>query len=109
MRYYPSNMIHTSPHIQGLSGVTQSAFVEAAAMLEWNDASLVSNVENLWTLMKERILCFRDRFVTIGSYKRSNRTPWLKSRDMGARQMKHTAYQQNSQNPYQLTLNVYQA
>ncbi len=33
----------------------------------------------------------------------------IKSSLKRARQMKHTAYQQNSRNPFQFTLNVYQA
>ncbi len=43
------------------------------------------------------------------TFKGSNRTPWLGSRPKRARQMKHLAYQRYSQNPNQLTLNVYQA
>ncbi len=72
----------------------KGAFVEAGALVEGNDASLARNVEDQWTLMKEQILFLRDRLETIRSSKSSNRTPWLKSRDMRARQMQHTAYQQ---------------
>ncbi len=56
--YCPSNLvfvIHTSPHAQGLNGVTMSewkvAVVEATALLDCNDVSLDRNVEGQCTLI----------------------------------------------------------
>ncbi len=69
----------------------KDAAVEAAALLNWNDASFARNVEDQWNLIKERILCLRDRFATNRSRKGSNRTPWLKSSHKRTRQMKDLA------------------
>ncbi len=41
--------------------------VEAAALFDWGDASFDRNIEDTKALIKERIVCFRDRFVTIHS------------------------------------------
>ncbi len=42
--------------------------VEAAALFDWDDALFDRNIEDKRALIKERILCFRDRFVTIHSF-----------------------------------------
>ncbi len=87
----------------------KAAVVEAAALLEWNDVSLARTVEDLCNLIKEQILCLRDRFANIHSRKGTNRSPWLKSRHKRARQLRRFVYQQYSQNPNQFALDVYQA
>ncbi len=38
--------------------------VEAAALCDWGDTSFDRNIEDKRALIKERILCFRDRFIT---------------------------------------------
>ncbi len=43
--------------------------VEASALCDWVDASFDRNIEDKKALVKKRILCFRDRFVTIHSCK----------------------------------------
>ncbi len=39
----------------------------AAGLFDWGDASVDRNMEDKRALIKEKILCFRDRFVTIHS------------------------------------------
>ncbi len=37
--------------------------IEAATLLDWNDASLTRNIEDQLNLIKERILCLRDQLA----------------------------------------------
>ncbi len=85
----------------------KDAVVEAAALLDWNDASFARNVEDERNLIKGRILGFSDRHATIRSRKSINRTALLKWKHKRARQMKHLAYQEYSQNLNQFTRIVY--
>ncbi len=43
----------------------KDAVTEAAALLDINGAPFARNVELQWNLIKERILCLRDKFATI--------------------------------------------
>ncbi len=52
----------------------KDAVVEAAALLDFSDASFARYVEDQWNLMRERILCLLGRFATIRSRKRPTRT-----------------------------------
>ncbi len=50
----------------------KDAVVKTATLLDWSDVSFACNVNEQLNLIKERIVCLRDRFATIRTRKCSN-------------------------------------